>query len=77
MTGFGFEELETYDEYVIVVYTPNYFATHDVERVRDHLRKEYGVTRELLYKPDSYTANGIVPDNAEEFGLSTAARYRG
>lgn len=76
MTAFGFEELTMYDDYMIVVYTPNYFAKHDVDRVREHLRDEYGVTRELLYKPDIYTAKGIVPDNVEEFGLSMAARYR-
>ena len=36
---------------------------------------KYGVTHELLYKPDIYTAKGIVPDDVEEFGLSMAARY--
>ncbi|UPV99116.1 DUF1917 domain-containing protein [Halorussus gelatinilyticus] len=75
MTGFGYENLPMYDEYMITVYTPNYFAKRDVDRVRDHLREEYGVTKELLYKPDLYTAKGIVPDNVEEFGLSMAARY--
>lgn len=77
MTGYGFENLPMYDKYMITVYTPNYFAKHDVDRVREHLRHEYGVTRELLYKPDIYTAKGIVPDTVEEFGLSMAARYRG
>jgi hypothetical protein len=76
MTRYGFENLPMYDEYMITVYTPNYFATHDVNRVREHLRDEYSVTRELLYKPDIYTAKGIVPDTLQEFGLSMAARYR-
>ena len=75
MTRFGREELP-YDDYMIAVYTPNYFETHDVDRVREHLRDEYGVTRELNYKPDNYTAKGIVPDNVDEWGLSVAARYR-
>jgi hypothetical protein len=75
MTAFGHEEL-LYDDYMIVVYTPNYFAKHDVDRVREHLRDEHGVTDEILYKPDIYTAKGIVPDAVEEFGLSMAARYR-
>jgi hypothetical protein len=75
MTAFGHEEL-LYDDYMIVVYTPNYFAKHDVDRVREHLRDQHGVTDEILYKPDIYTAKGIVPDTVEEFGLSMAARYR-
>lgn len=75
MTAFGHEEL-LYDDYMIVVYTPNYFAKHDVDRVRKHLRDEHDVTDEILYKPDIYTAKGIVPDNVDEFGLSMAARYR-
>lgn len=77
MTAFGSEELTMYDDYLITVYTPNYFATHDVDRVREHLRDAHGVTHELVYKPDLYTAEGIVPDNAEEWGLSMAGRYRG
>lgn len=75
MTAFGREELP-YDDYVIVVYTPNYFEKHDVDRVREHLRDEHGVTHELYYKPDVYTAEGIVADTAEEWGLSMPARYR-
>jgi len=74
MTQTGFAELP-YDEWVIVVYTPNYFAKADVDRVRDHLRDEYGVTHELFYKPDLYTKQGMLPDNAGEFGLSQPARY--
>lgn len=75
MTAYGFEELP-YDDFMIVVYTPNYFETHDVERVRAHLREEYGVTHELYYKPDLYTAEGIVADTVDEWGLSKPARYR-
>ena len=74
MTETGYEELP-YDEYVLTVYTPNYFERHDVSRVREHLRETYGVTRELYYKPDLYTRKGIGPGNAEEFGLSMPARY--
>ena len=76
MTAFGREELP-YDDYMVVVYTPNYFEKHDVDRVREHLRDEHGVTHELLYKPDIYTAKGIVAETAGEWGLSMPARYRG
>ncbi|SIQ99869.1 protein of unknown function [Haladaptatus litoreus] len=75
MTTFGYEELP-YDDYMIVVYTPNYFAKHDVDRVREHLRNEYDVEHELFYKPDIYTAKGVVAETAEEWGLSMPARYR-
>lgn len=74
MTETGYEELP-YDEYMIVVYTPNYVDTDDVFRVREHLRDAYGVTRELYYKPDIYTAKGIVAETAGEFDLSIPARY--
>lgn len=77
MTAFGHENLPMYDEYLLTVYTPNYFERHDVDRVRDHLRDEHGVTHELYYKPDIYTAKGIVAETAEEFGLSVPARYVG
>lgn len=30
---------------------------------------------DLSYKPDVYTANGIVAETAEAFGLSVPARY--
>ncbi len=43
--------------------------------MREHLRAEHGVTHELYYKPDIYTAKGIVADTAEAFGLSAPARY--
>ncbi len=76
MTQTGFVELP-YNEYMIVVYTPNYFDVDDVFRVRTHLREEYDVTRELLYKPDMYTALGIVADSAAEFGLEQPARFVG
>lgn len=74
MTETGYRELP-YDEYMIVVYTPNYFDLVDVDRVREHLRDVHGVTRELFYKPDIYTAKGIVAETAAEFGLSAPARY--
>jgi hypothetical protein len=76
MTAFGRQELP-YDEYMIAVYTPNYFEKHDVTRVREHLREEYGITHDLYYKPDIYTAEGIVANTAEERGLSMPARYQG
>lgn len=75
MTAFGYEELPMYDDYILTVYTPNYFARHDVDRVRDHLRNEHGVTHELYYKPDIYTTKGIVAETVDEFGLSVPARY--
>ncbi|WP_075938129.1 putative phosphothreonine lyase domain-containing protein [Halosegnis longus] len=75
MTGFGFDALEMYDEYVLAVYTPNYVDTDDVYRVREHLREAHGVTEPCYYKPDIYTANGIVADNVDEFGLEKPARY--
>lgn len=76
MTATGYAELP-YDDYMLVVYTPNYFAKGDVDRVREYLREEYDVTHELFYKPDVYTVNGIVADTAAEWGLSMPARYRG
>lgn len=76
MTETGYEELP-YDEYMITVYTPNYFDTDDVWRVRAHLEETHDVTRELYYKPDIYTAKGIVSSTAAEFGLERPARYVG
>lgn len=75
MTAFGYEELPMYDDYILTVYTPNYFDRSDVDRVRDHLRNTHGVTHELYYKPDIYTVKGIVRETVEEFGLSVPARY--
>lgn len=75
MTAFGYGELSMYDEYLLTVYTPNYFERHDVDRVREHLRDEHDVTHELYYKPDIYTRKGIVAGTVEEFGLSVPARY--
>jgi len=46
-----------------------------VYRVREHLREAHGVTEPCYYKPDIYTANGIVADNMDEFGLEKPARY--
>nr|WP_269459365.1 putative phosphothreonine lyase domain-containg protein [Natronobacterium gregoryi] len=77
MTTFGYDNLEMYDDYLLTVYTPNYFAKDDVDRVREHLRDEYGITHELYYKPDIYTSKGIVAESAPEFGLSVPARYVG
>lgn len=74
MTETGYRELP-YDEYVIAVYTPNYFDRRDVSRVRERLREAYGITGELYYKPDLYTRKGVGPTNFEEFGLSMPARY--
>jgi hypothetical protein len=75
MTAFGYENLPMYDDYVLTVYTPNYFERHDVDRVRNHLREAHGIEHELYYKPDIYTRNGIVAETAAEFGLSAPARY--
>lgn len=75
MTATGWEA-HPGDAYMIIVYTPNYFERRDVDRVREHLRDEYGVTRELYYKPNIYSVEGIQPDTAENWGLSMAARYR-
>lgn len=77
MTTYGYEHLPMYDEYLLTVYTPNYFATQDVDRVRTHLRDAYGIDHDLYYKPDIFTAKGIVAETAEEFGLSAPARYIG
>ena len=77
MTAFGYDNLPMYDDYILTVYTPNYFEKHDVDRVREHLRDARGVDHELYYKPDIYTKKGIVADTAEEFGLSAPARYTG
>lgn len=75
MTAYGYEELPMYDDYILTVYTPNYFDRRDVNRVRGYLRNEHGVTHELYYKPDIYTVKGIIGETAEEFGLSVPARY--
>ncbi len=75
MTTFGYENLPMYDNYLLTVYTPNYFDRQDVFRVREHLRDAHDVTHELYYKPDMYTAKGIVTETADEFGLSAPARY--
>lgn len=75
MTAFGYEELPMYDEYLLTVYTPNYFDRRDVTRVREHLRDEHDIVHDLYYKPDIYTAKGITAETAEEFGLSAPARY--
>jgi len=77
MTTYGFEELPMYDEYILTVYTPNYFDRDDVDRVREHLRTKYGITHDLYYKPDIYTAKGITAETVAEFGLSEPARYVG
>lgn len=77
MTAFGYDNLPMYDEYVLAVYTPNYFATDDIERVREHLTETHGVTQQLYYKPDIYTAKGITAETAAEFDLPVPARYVG
>lgn len=63
------------DTHVLCIYTPNYFDTEDVFRVRDHLRDNYGFTKELVYKPDYYTEAGIYPDTAAEYDLDTPYRF--
>lgn len=77
MTPAGYAELSTYDDYLIAVYTPNYLERHDVDRVREHLRRVHGVNGPIRYKPDLYTAKGIVDETTGEFGLERAARYVG
>lgn len=77
MTTYGYQNLPMYDEYLLTVYTPNYLDRDDVFRVRDYLREAHDVTHELYYKPDIYTAKGIVADTVDEFGLSAPARYTG
>jgi len=54
------------EDYMLLVYTPNYFEKHDVDRIRRCLRDTYDVTEDLIYKPNVYSANGIQPDTAEE-----------
>lgn len=75
MTATGWEA-HPGDNYMLLVYTPNYFENHDVDRVRAYLRAEYGLEQELGYKPNIYSAEGIQPDTAHERGLSTVYRYR-
>jgi len=53
MTTYGHENLPMYENYLLTVYTPNYFERDDVFRVREHLRDAHDVTHELYYKPDS------------------------
>jgi len=74
MTATGFDA-HPGEAYVLLVYTPNYFERADVERVRERLREAYGVTDDLGYKPNVYSANGIQPDTAGDAGLSEAYRY--
>jgi len=75
MTATGFNA-HPHDDYMIIVYTPNYFEKHDVDRVRNHLREKYDVTETLTYKPNIYSVKGIQPNTADEWGLSTIARFR-
>lgn len=65
------------EDHVLVVYTPNYFATDDVDRIRDRLRDAYDLTDELYYKPNVYSAKGIQPDTAADWGLEMPYRYSG
>lgn len=73
----GAKELKNRENYVIIVYTPNYIDKFDVFRVRDILRDECGITDTLYYKPDIYTRKGIYSDSASDFGLPGASRYSG
>ena len=70
-------EAKGQDTHVIVVYTPNYFDTDDVFRVRDSLRTRCGIDATLYYKPDLWTTKGIYGATAAEFGLPRASRYAG
>lgn len=65
------------DSHVIVVYTPNYFDTDDVFRVRESLRARCGFDATLYYKPDLWTTKGIYGATAAEYGLPRASRYAG
>lgn len=63
------------EQYEVAVYTPNYFDTEDVQRVRTRLRDVHGVTEEIGYVPDIYTKRGVDASNAETWGLPSHARY--
>lgn len=63
------------DVYEVAIYTPNYFDTDDVERVRTRLRDVHGVTEQIGYVPDLYTKRGIDASNAEKWGLPSHVRY--
>lgn len=65
------------EDYVIVVYTPNYFDTEDVYRVRDALRDHCGINDTVYYKPDLWTKKNIYSETAKEHGLPGASRYSG
>ncbi len=65
------------DNYVIVVYTPNYLDVEDVFRVREVLRDRCGVESVLYYKPDLYTKKRIYADTARDLGLPGASRFSG
>lgn len=65
-----------YDEYVVAVYTPTYFDTDDVFRVRERLRSHHDVTEEICYRPDIYVRKGIDDETAPDWGLEDAARFR-
>ena len=76
MTTFGFENLPMYDEYILTIYTPNYFDRGDVDRVRRRLRETHGVTEEIRYRPDVYTLDGVHEEVLGELTDSSAARFR-
>lgn len=63
------------DSHIFIIYTPNYFDTDDVYRVRDALRHKLYATQDLSYKPDYYTACGVYPNTIDEFDLPSSARF--
>ncbi|MFW6041119.1 MAG: putative phosphothreonine lyase domain-containing protein [Thermoplasmatota archaeon] len=62
--------------YSLMIYTPNYFDKDDVFRVRDILREECGIHKEIFYKPDIYTMLHINKYQAKSMGLPMENRYR-
>ncbi|MFB6219752.1 MAG: putative phosphothreonine lyase domain-containing protein [Halobacteriaceae archaeon] len=70
MTATGYAELP-YDDYVIAVYTPNYFERHDIERVRERLR-ERGVAHDCSTSPTSTRPRASSPTRP----TSSASRCR-
>lgn len=63
------------DHHIVLVYTPNYFDTDDVFRVRRILADEFGLTQKLKYKPDVYTYNNVYPHTITESGLPSEGRF--
>ncbi|PHQ39344.1 hypothetical protein DJ69_06530 [Halorubrum persicum] len=64
-------------EHAVLVFTPNYFDRRDVDRVRRRLRDAHGVTREIRYRPDVYTLEGVHETRLGPLTDSGSARFRG